>query len=402
MALTVLETTEQQLLPCQQSVEHGAGDGGNGKAAAAGAEKATVMLKETGHGGDVDRPDRDDIWSMIQAQKPPPAAPRQAQAPAPYVHPLARRSSGLLTQKSLETCTESLGSETGSDGFSDADDSATDRSCTGCGDDERGEEEEEEVAPHAAPPRSFPPPLPSLARRRVEPTTMEMRQERQDGRLLVKVVPVASSTLLRAQRRDGRLLLSFADTVAPALDELDRRSGDQPETEQQADEEDEEDEVEVVDRGTVLEVKVSAQPQRQARSGSGPRVHRSALVINKFVGAEPVITSSCEIDGGAPAAQHPVAPVKPPRRATGSTTTAVAALLAAASALSATAAPPSNGDDAAVPGATCGENKLLMTARRHSSKEELMMHMRRCSGQLSPSLFVWEGTKGASQFATSS
>jgi hypothetical protein len=47
MALTVLETTEQQLLPCQQSVEQGAGDGGNGKAAAAGAEKATVMPKET-------------------------------------------------------------------------------------------------------------------------------------------------------------------------------------------------------------------------------------------------------------------------------------------------------------------------------------------------------------------
>jgi hypothetical protein len=61
---------------------------------------------------------------------------------------------------------------------------------------------------------------------------MEMRQERQDGRLLIKVVPVVSSTLLRAQRRDGRLLLSFADTVAPALDELYRRSGDQPETEQ--------------------------------------------------------------------------------------------------------------------------------------------------------------------------
>jgi hypothetical protein len=88
------------------------------------------------------------------------------------------------------------------------------------------------VVLHAAPPRAFPSPLPSLARRGREPTTMEMRQERQDGRLLIKVVPVASSTLLRAQRRDGRLLLSFADTVAPALDELYRRSGDQPETEQ--------------------------------------------------------------------------------------------------------------------------------------------------------------------------
>ncbi|CAD6341037.1 unnamed protein product [Miscanthus lutarioriparius] len=372
MALTVFETTEQQLLPCQQAVEQqGTGDGGK---AAAGAEKAAVMLKETDHGGDDDRPaERDDIWNMIQAQKPPPpAAPRQ-QAQAPYVHPLVRRSSSLLTQKSLEICTESLGSETGSDGFSDADGSATDRSCPGS-DDEPGEEE---VAPRAAPPRAFPPPLPSLARRKVE-STMEMRQERQDGRLLVKVVPVASSTLFRAQRRGGRLLLSFADTAAPpapASDELDR-SRAQPETEQQqADEEDEEDEVEVVDRGTVVEVKVSAQPQ--ARSGRGPRVHRSALVINKFVGAEPV--TSCEIDDSATA----------PRRSTGSTTTAVAAL-AAASALSATAVPPNNEDDA-VPGATCGENKLLMTAKRHSSKEELMKHMRRCSGQLSPSLFVWEG-----------
>lgn len=374
MALTVFETTEQQLLPCQQAVEQGAGDGG--AAAAAGAEKATVTLKETDRGGDDDRPERDDIWNMIQAQKPPPppAAPRQA----PYVHPLVRRSSSLLTQKSLEICTESLGSETGSDGFSDADGSATEHSCQGS-DDERGEgEEEEEVAPRAAPPRAFPPPLPSLARRKVE-STMEMRQKRQDGRLLVKVVPVASSTLFRAQRRGGRLLLSFADTAAPAP--APAPASDEPDTEQQADEEDEEDEVEVVDRGTVVEVKVSAQPQ--ARSGRGPRVHRSALVINKFVGAEPV--TSCEIDGdGATAPQHPVA-----RRSTGSTTTAVAAL-AAASALSAAAAPPDTGDDA-VPGATCGENKLLMTAKRHSSKEELMKHMRRCSGQLSPSLFVWEG-----------
>ncbi|XP_062210662.1 protein FAF-like, chloroplastic [Phragmites australis] len=377
MALTVFETTEQ-LHPCHL-VEQG-GDGGN--VAGAGAEKAAVMLKETDHGGDDHRPERDDIWNMIQAQKPP-AAPRQAQAP--YVHPLVRRSSSLLTQKSLEICTESLGSETGSDGFSDAD-GATDLSCPNS-DDER-EEGEDEVAARAPPPRAFPPPLPSLARRTVG--AMQMRQTRRDGRLVVEAVPMPSPTLFRAQRRGGRLLLSFADTAAPASDELDKDRG-QLEPEQQADEhgaheedEDEEEEVEVVDRGTVVEVKVSTQPQ--AHSGSGPRVHRSALVINKFVGAEPVATCE-EINDAAPAApQHPP---KPPRRCTGSTTTAVAAL-AAASALSATAAPRGNGDDS-VPGATCGENKLLMTARRRRSKEELLKHMRRC-GQLSGrQLFIWEG-----------
>ncbi|KAJ1297860.1 hypothetical protein BS78_01G410000 [Paspalum vaginatum] len=386
MALTVFETTEQQLLPCQQ------GRGGG----AAGAEKAaSTMLKETDHGGDDDRPERGDIWNMIQAQKPPAAAaPRQAQA-APYVHPLVRRSSSLLTQKSLEICTESLGSETGSDGFSDAD---------GAGSDREREEEHVVVAPRAPPPppppppsRAFPPPLPSLARRKVESTAMEMRQERQDGRLLVRVVPVPSSTLFRAQRRGGRLLLSFADTAAPAPDDLDRSRGEQAlepepepehEHEQQAsvdEDDDEEDEVEVVDRGTVVEFKVSAQPQ--PRSGSGPRVHRSALVINKFVGAEPV--TSRDIDDGTapPHAQHP-AKVKPPRRSTGPTTTAVAAL-AAASALTATAAPPGDGDGDG-PGATCGQNKLLMTAKRRSSKEDLLKHMR-CCGQLSGPLFVWEG-----------
>jgi len=239
MALTVFETSEQQqqLLPCQQG-----GDGGKA-AAAAGAEKAAAMLKETDRDGDGDgdRPERADIWNMIQAQKPPPA-PKQAQAPAAYVHPLVRRSSSLLTQKSLEICTESLGSETGSDGFSDADGSSTDRSCPGS-DDER-EEEAVALAPRAPPPRAFPPPLPSLARRKVE-STMEMRQERQDGRLLVRVVPVASSTLFRAQRRGGRLLLSFADTAASAADELDGNRG-QLEPEQQADDHDthEEDEEE--------------------------------------------------------------------------------------------------------------------------------------------------------------
>ena len=131
-----------------------------------------------------------------------------------------------------------------------------------------------------------------------------------------------------------------------------------------------------MDRGTVVEFKVSTQPQ--ARSGSGPRVRRSSLVINKFVGAEPAAT--CDINGAA-------APPRPPRRSTGSTTTAVAAL-AAASVLSATAPPPGNGEDA-VPGATCGENKLLMTAKRRSSKEELLNHMRRCN-QLRGQLFFWE------------
>ena len=63
---------------------------------------------------------------------------------------------------------------------------------------------------------------------------------------------------------------SFADTAAPALDELYRRSGDQPETEQQADEEDEEDEVEVVENATGMAA-VRSLGRRQRRPAAARR-----------------------------------------------------------------------------------------------------------------------------------
>ncbi|XP_006649783.2 protein FAF-like, chloroplastic [Oryza brachyantha] len=378
MAVTVFETAEQRMPFHAAAAELGADggkvvvdDGGSG-----GPGQAVLLLQETDHGGDDDdRPERDDVWNMIQSQRPvvSPVAAAGKQQAAPYVHPLVRRSSSLLSQKSLEICTESLGSETGSDGFSDADGS-TDRSCPGSDDD--SDYGAEEVAARASPLRAFPPPLPSLARRTVG--AVQMRQDRRDGRLVVKAVPVPSATMFRAQRCGGRLLLSFADTAAPSSDEDENHGQEEPE--KQADElahdEDDEEEVEVVDRGTIVEVKVSTQPQSRSNGGGsvGLRVHRSSLVINKFVNAEPTIAASDIRD----TTTEP----SPPRRPTGSTTTAAAALVAA-SALSATSAP-SGGDS---PG---GESKLLMTTcRRRRSKEELMNHMRRC-GQLSGKLFIWE------------
>ncbi|CAM0872378.1 unnamed protein product [Alopecurus aequalis] len=342
MALTAFETAEQRL-PCHVDQADA------GKVVTAASEQA-VPLQETDHGGADQRPaERDDIWNMIQSQKP--AAPVPAPKQAPYVPAPVRRSSSLLSQKSLEICTESLGSETGSDGFSDAD-GGTDRSCPGSDDD--GEEGANGLAARAVPPRAFPPPLPSLARRTVG--SLQMRQHRRDGRLVVEAVPVLSNTLFRAQRRGGRLLLSFADTAAPAASE-EEKNHDQQKTEEETQEEadDGEEEVEVVDRGTVVEVKVSTQPQAHS---SGARVHRSSLVINKFVGAEPVNTP--EINDTA------AAPPKP-------------------SSLSVTAPLPEDYGTTAPP----GEGKVLMTTRQRRSKQELLNHMRRC-GQLSGQLFIWE------------
>lgn len=319
-----------------------------------------------------DRPAQVDIWNAIQADVDNKASDHGAKKASskPYVR-RSSSSSRLMSQRSLEICTESLGSETGSDGFSDA---GTDRQDSD--DDEHASEEA--AANLKMPARAFPPPLPSLARRTVA-STLQMRQHRRDGRLLVEAVPVLSTTLFRAQRRGGRLLLCFADTAS----DQEKSRGPEPESDPQAEqetheedvvvEEEEDEEVEVVDRGTVVEVKVvSTQPQAHS---TGARVHRSSLVINKFVGAEPVGAS--EINDAA-------APQKVP-----STPPTVAA--AAASALSAAQVEqlPEEGDDGTTSVGKPSEGKLLMTTRRRRSKQELLNHMRRC-GQLSGQLFIWE------------
>lgn len=52
-----------------------------------------------------------DVWSSILNQK----NEESSTLPPPYIHPLLKKSSSSLTDKSLEICTESLGSETGSE-----------------------------------------------------------------------------------------------------------------------------------------------------------------------------------------------------------------------------------------------------------------------------------------------
>ncbi|KAJ8446151.1 hypothetical protein Cgig2_015922 [Carnegiea gigantea] len=56
----------------------------------------------------------EDIWSSILSTKNNESG---SGSNPPYVHPFVRRSASSLSEKSLQVCTESLGSETGSDGF---------------------------------------------------------------------------------------------------------------------------------------------------------------------------------------------------------------------------------------------------------------------------------------------
>ncbi|KAF5447409.1 hypothetical protein F2P56_032963 [Juglans regia] len=173
---------------------------------------------------ELEKPGQFDIWSSILSQK----ANEDTSTPllAPYIHPLVKRSSSSLSEKSLQICTESLGSETGSDGFSSYPPSET-----GDAEDEKEEEEEEQLqedlkglsqafdmeesripkyhyaSSKKSQPRSFPPPLPSLSRR--DGASLRMQSRRDNGRLVLEAVAVPSQNHFRAQRKDGRLVLTF-------------------------------------------------------------------------------------------------------------------------------------------------------------------------------------------------
>ncbi|GAV82400.1 DUF3049 domain-containing protein [Cephalotus follicularis] len=219
----------------------------------------------------IKKPCQCDIWSSILPQK---GKEESNCLPSIYVHPLARRSASSLTEKSLEICTESLGSETGSDGFSSYPPSEIGEV------EEDKEEEQPEIyqAEHeekgtesldggefrlvkynyvnkAPQNRPFPPPLPSLSS-----ASLRVKSHRDNGRLVLEAVSVSSLNNFHAQRQDGRLVLTFAtgplnedevrnEELEKNQEEFDEEFCHIEEEEKEEDEEDKEIGGEDVDRG---------------------------------------------------------------------------------------------------------------------------------------------------------
>ncbi|KAG0476475.1 hypothetical protein HPP92_012862 [Vanilla planifolia] len=377
--------------------------------------------------------ERFDIWSSIQKEKE-----KAFLLPASYVNPLVRRTSIIMGQKSLETCTENLGSENGSDGFSSGDELDSWMVCPffsisqaedGQG---RAEEEETKVEDEAkwvkqgrkelstvnyhcsigrrSPVKSFPPPLPSISSR--EGPCLKMLPYRREGRLVVEAVPVPSHNYLHAERHGGRLLLSFIDCSSRSSSSVDENKSQvceeeekpKAEVEEQVEvlvppeEEDEEveEEVEVVDRGTVVEVKVSTQPQTISGM-TAIKVLRSYLVINKFVIGTP-LTPVDECKGEIHTSLPPPPQARPcPAAGKRSTTTAAAAAVAASSISTSTTttdgfhyhylADRRCGSQSSA-AAAAADARLLFSSKRRS-REELLHDMQRCS-ELRRPLFIFE------------
>ncbi|XP_011008749.1 PREDICTED: protein FAF-like, chloroplastic [Populus euphratica] len=180
-------------------------------------------IQEDKNKKEVEKPGQFDVWSSILSQK----TKEDSKNVQPYVHPLVKRSASSLSEKSLEICTESLGSETGCDGFSSYPPSEI-----GDAEEEKEEEQRQERVTEKfdmedlraakynlaasnskkSQPRSFPPPIPSLSSR--DGASVHMRSRRDNGRLVLEVVSVPSQNNFHAQRQDGRLVLTLANTAS--------------------------------------------------------------------------------------------------------------------------------------------------------------------------------------------
>ncbi|KAI3897953.1 hypothetical protein MKX03_027180 [Papaver bracteatum] len=241
------------------------------------------------------QPGQLDIWCSILTQN-------SSSLPPPYVHPLVKQSKSCLSLKSLEICTENLGSESGSDGYPHSDISLSDTE----------EEDKEEAAieqiveersevvkfdknelvavnyskkyssPSSGAPRSFPPQLKSLSK--PGGAGMQMRTHRKDGRLVLEAVSVPTSqNCFNAQRQDGRLVLTFTPTIPESKsledvfetdEEVEFNFSPDNEIEEPTKEEEEY-------KGLVLEMTSTRVPKLPT---GVMKVHRSALMVNKFTG----------------------------------------------------------------------------------------------------------------------
>ncbi|KAG5403515.1 hypothetical protein IGI04_009634 [Brassica rapa subsp. trilocularis] len=177
-------------------------------------------------------PSQTDVWSSILSDKK--KMTDTETVPPPYVHPLVKRASSL-SEKSLEICTESLGSETGCEGFSSYASSETGEAeenlvleVTVTKEEEETEfvvevEQEQVTVPNQTscmemPRGSFPPPIRSLSSQ--SGSALHMKTRRDNGRLVLEAVSMPSHNNFSAKRQDGRLLLTFAE-IEEKEDETD-------------------------------------------------------------------------------------------------------------------------------------------------------------------------------------
>ncbi|KAL3505885.1 hypothetical protein ACH5RR_031267 [Cinchona calisaya] len=154
-------------------------------------------------------------WSFLQVLSNVSSTPNKetTEKENVYVHPLTKQysSSRILSEKSLELCTENLGSETGSDDIVDI--NILSLSPSNSPRSEKSWLKPQEVESSSPSPKykvnnslKFPPPLTTIS----GSNSLQFRPHREDGRLVIQAVETPSKrTYFQAERSHGRLRLSF-------------------------------------------------------------------------------------------------------------------------------------------------------------------------------------------------
>lgn len=158
-----------------------------------------------------------------------------------YIDPYNLSSFSRLSGKSLEICTENLGSETGSDTMYSSISSMDLENITKSYTNER-KSTRLNVESRKEKSRSFPPPLTSIS----GSNHVLVRSHCEDGRLIIKAVePTPSNTTFHVERSNGRLRLSFLkNNVDSKMDNGDKEIVEHEKCEENEEEYDQDDEKE--------------------------------------------------------------------------------------------------------------------------------------------------------------
>ncbi|KAF5452479.1 hypothetical protein F2P56_027474 [Juglans regia] len=151
-------------------------------------------------------------WSFLQAISTGPEGPKETmdQKEKVYVHPLVKRSSSMLSEKSLLLCTENLGNETGTD-INEGNLFSLPSS-----DSKRSNFPTREQKKSRQLTQNFPPPLTTMS----GSESLRVRTHREDGRLIIEAVKAPTTqSYLQAERSHGRLVLRFVKTcTTPSIE----------------------------------------------------------------------------------------------------------------------------------------------------------------------------------------
>ncbi|KAG6664459.1 protein FANTASTIC FOUR 3-like [Carya illinoinensis] len=158
-------------------------------------------------------------WSFLQAISTNPEGPKETmdQKEKVYVHPLVKRSSSMLSEKSLQLCTENLGNETGTEInegnlFSLPSSDSKRRNLP-----TREQNKSSQLSgAKKVNTQNFPPPLTTMS----GSESLRVRPHREDGRLIIEAIKAPTTqSYFQAERSNGRLVLRFVKTcTTPSIE----------------------------------------------------------------------------------------------------------------------------------------------------------------------------------------